>query len=241
MHIFFENPFLTTWQIAKKLFSHPYTLFVFFKIPKKHYKIGEKQAKKNLGPSFDATLDQVLTQKTQILDQVLTLQHIYICIYFFLRERERESEYPLFSRHDYHASRSRLKIHKARAWAWEAWHPLMTHNRFSQVTVLIFWSRMLLVPGSQLHLGASDLGICLPLTGVKIPKIGKRGFRSQKTPISQHPRKGHSESKNPHFPCSALYRNGDFLTQSALFWGAGKWGFFDSETLFSRFWGFWPL
>ena len=61
---FFENPFLTPWQTAKKLFSHPYTLFVFFKIPKKHYKTGEKQAKKNLGPSFDATLDQVLTQKT---------------------------------------------------------------------------------------------------------------------------------------------------------------------------------
>ena len=56
---FFENPFF--WQPDKlpKKFSHPYTLFVFFKIPKKHYKIGEKQAKKNLGPSFDATLDQL--------------------------------------------------------------------------------------------------------------------------------------------------------------------------------------
>ena len=47
-------------------------------MPKKHYKIGEKTNKKNLGPGFDATLDQVLTQKPQILDQVLTLQHIYI-------------------------------------------------------------------------------------------------------------------------------------------------------------------
>ena len=58
---FFENPFLTPWQTAKKLFSHPYTLFVFFKIPKKHYKIGENKQKKswtkfwrNLGPSFDS-------------------------------------------------------------------------------------------------------------------------------------------------------------------------------------------
>ena len=78
-----------------------------------------------------------------------------------------------------------------------------------------------------------DLRIRLPLTGVKNPQIGKGGFRSQKTPISPHPRKGRPESKNPHFPCGALYRNGDFLTRDALFWGGGKWGFFDSETLFS--------
>ena len=45
-------------------------------MPKTNYKIGEKQAQKNIGPSFDATLDQVLAQNTQILDQVLTLQHI---------------------------------------------------------------------------------------------------------------------------------------------------------------------
>ena len=53
-HFFSKTLFLTPWQTAKKLFSHPYTLFVFFKIPKKHYKTGEKQAKK--------ILDQVLTQ-----------------------------------------------------------------------------------------------------------------------------------------------------------------------------------
>ena len=63
-HFFSRTIFLTTWQIAQKIFSHPYTLFVILSIPKKHYKTGEKQAKKNLGPSFDATLDQVLTQKT---------------------------------------------------------------------------------------------------------------------------------------------------------------------------------
>ena len=44
-----------------------------------YIKLG-KTSKKNLGPGFDATLDQVLTRKKQILDQVLTLQHIYIYI-----------------------------------------------------------------------------------------------------------------------------------------------------------------
>ena len=83
-----------------------------------------------------------------------------------------------------------------------------------------------------------SLRIRPPCTGVKNPKMGKRGFRSQKTPISPHPRKGRLESKNPHFPCGALCRNGDFLTRDALFWGGGKWGFFDSETLFSPFSGF---
>ena len=77
-------------------------------------------------------------------------------------------------------------------------------------------------PESQRHLtvflcarGVStrNFGMRLPLTGAKIPKIGKRGFRSQKTPISYHPGKGRFVSKN-----SFLYR--------AL---QGKWGFFDSE------------
>ena len=75
---FFEC-LLTPWQTAKKLFSHPYTLFAFFKITKKHFKIGENKQKKswtkfwrNLGPSVDS--------KDPILDQVLTLQHIYIYV-----------------------------------------------------------------------------------------------------------------------------------------------------------------
>ena len=78
-HFFSRTLFLTTWQIAKKIFSHPYTLFVILNIPKKHYKIGKKNKQKNI-------LDQVLTQpwtkfwlkKPQILDQVLTLQYIYM-------------------------------------------------------------------------------------------------------------------------------------------------------------------
>ena len=51
----------------------------------------------------------------------------------------------------------------------------------------------------------------MPLTGAEIPKIGKRGCRSQKTP-----EKGVPSPKIPIFlvVLSALYR---------------KWGFFDSE------------
>ena len=70
------------------------------------------------------------------------------------------------------------------------------------------------------------------------PQIGKRGFRSQKTPTSHHPRKGRSESKNPHFYTEHCKEKREFLTRSPLFWGGGKWGLLDSETLFSRFWGF---
>ena len=60
VHIFFENPFLTPWQTAKKLFSHPYTLFVFFlRYPKNTIKLGKNKKYwtkfwRNLGPSFDS-------------------------------------------------------------------------------------------------------------------------------------------------------------------------------------------
>ena len=81
-HFFPKPSFDTLTNCQKIIFAPLYTICVFFKITKTHYKIGVKQAKTNLGPSFDATLDQGLTQKTQILDQVLTLQHIiYTCIY----------------------------------------------------------------------------------------------------------------------------------------------------------------
>ena len=45
------------------------------------------------------------------------------------------------------------------------------------------------------------------------------------------PLKGRFESKNPHFSTGLHKENGDFLTQIALFWGIGKWEFFDPETL----------
>ena len=49
-----------------------------------------------------------------------------------------------------------------------------------------------------------------PCTGAKNPKIGKRGFQSQKTPFPSTPEKGASSQKSPQ----------------------GKWGFFDSKRPF---------
>ena len=73
------------------------------------------------------------------------------------------------------------------------------------------------------------------------PILGKEGFGVKPTPISQCPRNGRFESKNPQFSTGPHKENGDFLTQSAHFWDTRKWEFFDPETLFSRFWRFWPL
>ena len=53
--------------------------------------------------------------------------------------------------------------------------------------------------------------------GPNPPKSGKEGFGVKKLPFPSG-----FESQNPHFPCGALYRNGDFLTQSALSWGNGS-------------------
>ena len=72
------------------------------------------------------------------------------------------------------------------------------------------------------------------------PQNRERGFRGQKTPISQCSRKGRFESKNPHVPTGLHKENGDFSTQIALFWGIGKWEFFDPETLFPDFGDFDP-
>ena len=61
---FFETPFfdnLTNCQ--KNIFAPLHTICVFLRCPENTIKLG-KTSKKNLGPSFDATLDQVLTQKT---------------------------------------------------------------------------------------------------------------------------------------------------------------------------------
>ena len=61
------------------------------------------------------------------------------------------------------------------------------------------------------------------------PLNWEKRVSESKTPISRHLRKGHSESKNPHL-FTGNHR------ENVL--GGGKWGFFDSETLFSQFWGF---
>ena len=64
------------------------------------------------------------------------------------------------------------------------------------------------------------LGIRLPLTEVKIPKIGKRGLQKQEAPISRHPKKGRSESKS----------------SMAIQATAGKMGFCGSEHPFLGWW-----
>ena len=77
---FFRKPFCDTLTNCPKKFSHPYTLFVFFKITKKHSKIWGKQAKN--------ILDQVLTQPWTKFDSKkpkswtkFWLYSIYIYIY----------------------------------------------------------------------------------------------------------------------------------------------------------------
>ena len=60
--LFFENPFLTPWQTAKKYFRTPaHYLCFFLRYPKNTIKLGKNKPKKswtkfwrNLGPSFDS-------------------------------------------------------------------------------------------------------------------------------------------------------------------------------------------
>ena len=61
-----------------------------------------------------------------------------------------------------------------------------------------------------------------PVQGSKSPKSGKEGFGVKKLPCPSAPEMGALS----HFPCGALWRHGDFLTQSAHFRGTGKWEFF---------------
>ena len=80
-----------------------------------------------------------------------------------------------------------------------------------------------------------------PLQGSKSPKSGKDGFGVKKLPLPSVPEMGALSQKNPHFSTGLRKEMGIFLPQSAHFLGTWKWGFLDPETLFSRFWRFWPL
>ena len=65
-----------------------------------------------------------------------------------------------------------------------------------------------------------------PAQGSESPKLEKEGLGVKKLPFPSAPEKGaRLESENPHFFTGHDKENGDFLTQNALFWGAGK---FDS-------------
>ena len=81
------------------------------------------------------------------------------------------------------------------------------------------------------------LGLRLPLAGIKIPKIGKRGFRCKKTSHFPPPKKGCPESKNPQFLYRALQGKWGFFDSEYPFLRWWEMAVFDSETLFSRFWG----
>ena len=57
------------------------------------------------------------------------------------------------------------------------------------------------------NLGLKPPFVSPPLDFPKNPQIRKRGFRSQESPISPHPRKGRFESENPIFhvvPCREM-------------------------------------
>ena len=71
MQFSFRKPhFWHPQNFAKTLFWHNVTLFVFSKIPQKHYKNGEKQWTKNLDQFLTLDLDQFLTLETPNLGPV---------------------------------------------------------------------------------------------------------------------------------------------------------------------------
>ena len=88
MQFFFENLIFDIPKILQKHYFGTMRHYLCFqKYPKKHYKMGKtmKNLDQFLTLSLDQfltlSLDQFLTLKPQILDQFLTLQHIYIYIY----------------------------------------------------------------------------------------------------------------------------------------------------------------
>ena len=67
-------------NFAKTLFWHTVALFVFLKMPKKHYKIGKKTEKKELDQFLTLDLDQFLTLETPNLGPVFN-STAYICVW----------------------------------------------------------------------------------------------------------------------------------------------------------------
>ena len=83
MQFSFRKPhFWHSQNFAKTLFWHTVALFVFLKMPKKHYKTGEKTAKQNLDQFLTLDLDQFLTLETPNLGPVFnSTAYIYTYIY----------------------------------------------------------------------------------------------------------------------------------------------------------------
>ena len=86
MQFSFRKPhFWHSQNFAKTLFWHTVALFVFLKMPKKHYKTGEKTAKKNLDQFLTLDLDQFVTLETPNLGPVFnSTAYIYIYIYIYI-------------------------------------------------------------------------------------------------------------------------------------------------------------
>ena len=75
---FWKPHFWHPSNFAKTLFWHTVALFVFLKMPKKHYKTGEKQ-QKQIGPVLTLDLDQFLTLETPNLGPVFnSTAYIYM-------------------------------------------------------------------------------------------------------------------------------------------------------------------
>ena len=98
---FFENPFWHPDKLPKDSFAPLHTIFVF-KTPPKHYKLGEKQAKKswtyfrrNLGQIFDARNGKSWTNFRRYS------MHIYIYIYICVCARAFSWGLPLGWRHPF--------------------------------------------------------------------------------------------------------------------------------------------
>ena len=81
----FENLIFDNPKFSKKnILTHCGTICVS-KNAQKHYKTGEKTAKKKLGPVFNFKLGPVFNFKTpKSWTSFLTLQHIYIYIFIYL-------------------------------------------------------------------------------------------------------------------------------------------------------------
>ena len=79
LHIFVRKPFVDTLTNCQKIIFAP--ICDFKDAQKETIKLGKKQAKTNRGPSFDATLDQVLTQKNPNLGPSFDST---ICIYIYM-------------------------------------------------------------------------------------------------------------------------------------------------------------
>ena len=119
-------------NFAKTLFWHTVALFVFLKMPKKHYKTGEKTAKKKLDQFLTLDLDQFLTLETPNLGPVFnSTLSLSLSLSLFLPLSLSLSLSPPLSlwcshlplmrqRNDSHDSSAAMSIHPSSSACWRA-------------------------------------------------------------------------------------------------------------------------